>query len=180
MGENNSKWNNWQTINLKNIQATSAAQFQKNKRPNQKMGQRTKQTFLQRRHTMANIRKDAQHHSLSEKCKPKPQWGTISCRSESVQFSSVAQSCLTLCDPMDGSAPGFPVHHQLPELTQTHAHWVGDAIQPSHPLSSPSPPAFDLSQHQGLFQWVSSLNPVAKAVELQHQSFQWIFKVDFL
>ena len=64
--------------------------------------------------------------------------------------SSVAQSCLTLCDPMDCSTPGFPVHHQLPEHTQTHVHWVSDAIQPSHPLSSPSPPAFNLSQHQGL------------------------------
>ena len=69
----------------------------------------------------------------------------------SVQFSSVAQSCPTLCDPMDCSTPGFPVHHQLPELTQTHVHRVGDTIQPSHPLSSPSPPAFSLSQHQGLF-----------------------------
>ena len=69
----------------------------------------------------------------------------------SVQFSSVAQLCLTLCDPMAGSTPGFPVHHQLPELTQTHVHRVGDATQPSHPLSSPSPPAFNLSQHQGLF-----------------------------
>ena len=67
------------------------------------------------------------------------------------QFSSVAQSCLTLCNPMDCSLPGFPVHHQLPELTQTHVHWVSDAIQPSHPLSSPSPPAFNLSQHQDLF-----------------------------
>ena len=67
------------------------------------------------------------------------------------QFSSVAQSCLTPCNPMDWSTPGFPVHHQLPELTQTHVHQVGDAIQPSHPLSSPSPPAFNLSQHQGLF-----------------------------
>ena len=69
-----------------------------------------------------------------------------------VQFSSVAQSCLTLCDPMDYSMPGFPVLHQLPELTQTHVHPVGDAIQQSHPLSSPSPPAFNLSHHQGLFQ----------------------------
>ena len=72
------------------------------------------------------------------------------------QFSSVAQSCLTLCDPMDCSTPGLPVHHHLTELGQTHVHWVGDGIQPSHPLSSPSPPAFDLSQHQGLFKWVSS------------------------
>ena len=72
-----------------------------------------------------------------------------------VQFNSVAQSCLTLCDPLDCSTPGLPVRHQLLELVQTHAHWVGDAIQPSHPLSFPSPPAFNLSQHQGLFQGVS-------------------------
>ena len=96
-----------------------------------------------------------------------------------VQFSSVAQSCLTLCDPMDCSTPGFPVHQQLPEFAQTHVHWVNDAIQPSHPLSSPSPPAFNLSQHQGLFQWVSSSNQVAKVLEfqLQPQSFQWIFRL---
>ena len=77
---------------------------------------------------------------------------------------------------------GFPVHHQLPEFTQTHVHWVSDAIQPSHPLSSPSPPAPNPSQHQGLFQWVSSLNQVAKVLEfqLQHQSFYWIFRTDFL
>ena len=72
----------------------------------------------------------------------------------SVQFSSVAQSCPTLCGPMNRSTPGLPVRHQLPEFTQTHVHWVGDAIQPSHPLSSPSPPALNPSQHQGLFQWV--------------------------
>ena len=77
------------------------------------------------------------------------------------QFSSVAQSCPTLCNPMDCSTPGFPVHHQLPELTQTHVLWVGDTIQPSHPLSSPSPPAFNLSQHQGLLQRVSFLHQVA-------------------
>ena len=71
---------------------------------------------------------------------------------EGVSVSSAAQSCLTLCDPMDFSTPGFPVHHQLLELAQTHVHRVSDAIQPSHPLSSPSPPAFNLSQHQGLFQ----------------------------
>ena len=70
----------------------------------------------------------------------------------SIQFSSVAQSCLTLCDPMNHSTPGLPVHHQLPEFTQIHVHRVGDAIQPSHPLSSPSPPAPNLSQHQSLFQ----------------------------
>ena len=75
---------------------------------------------------------------------------------DSVHFSSVAQSCLTLRETMDCSTPGFPVHHQLPELTQTHVHWVSDAIQPSHPLLSPSPPTFNLSQPQGLFQWISS------------------------
>ena len=83
----------------------------------------------------------------------------------SSQFSSVAQSCPTLCDPMNRSTPGLPVHHQLPEFSQTHVHWVGDAIQPSHPLSSPSPPAFNLSQHQGLSRWVSSSNQVAKGLE---------------
>ena len=90
----------------------------------------------------------------------------------SVQFSSVAQSCLTLCDPMNRSTPGLPVHHQLPEFTQTHVHPVGDAIQPSHPLLSPSPPAPNTSQHQGLFQWVSSSQEAAKVLEfqLQHQS----------
>ena len=83
---------------------------------------------------------------------------------------------------MDYSTPGLPVHHQLQEFTQTHVHWVGDAIQPSHPLSSPFPPTFDLSWHQGIFQWVSSLHQVAKVLEfqLQHQSFQWIFRTDFL
>ena len=82
----------------------------------------------------------------------------------SVQFSSVAQSCPNLFDPMDRSTPGLPVHHQLPKPTQTHVSWVGDAIQTSHPLSSPSPPAFNLSQHQGLFQWVSSLHQVTKVL----------------
>ena len=99
-----------------------------------------------------------------------------------VQFSSVTQSCPALCDPMDHSTPGFPVLHYLPEFVQTHVHRVGDAIQWSHPLSSPSPPAFKLAQHQGLFQWVSSSHQVAKGLELQlqHQSFQSIFRVDFL
>ena len=81
------------------------------------------------------------------------------------QFSSVAQSCPTLCDPMDCNMAGFPVHHQLPELAQIYVHQVGDAIQPSHPLLSPSPPAFNLSQNQGLFQWVCSLHQVAKVLE---------------
>ena len=88
-------------------------------------------------------------------------------------ISSVTQSCPTLCDPMNPSMPGFLVHHKLPEFIQTHAHRVGDAIQPSHPLSFPSPPALNPSQHQGLFQWVNSLHEVAKILEfqLQHHSF---------
>ena len=93
---------------------------------------------------------------------------------------SVAHSCLTLCDPMDCSTPGFPVPHHLSEFAQTHVRWVSDAIQLSHPLLSPSSPAFDLSQHRGLFQWVTSLHQVAKVLELQHQSFQRIFRVYFL
>ena len=102
--------------------------------------------------------------------------------SRSIQFSSVAQSCLTLWDPMDCSTPGLPVHQQLPESTHTHVHWVSDAIQPSHPLLSHSSPTFNLSQHQGLFKWVSSSHQVAKVLEFQfqHQSFQWIFRTDFL
>ena len=88
------------------------------------------------------------------------------------QFNSVMQLCSTFCDLMDCSMPGFPVHHQHPEVAQTHVHQVGDALQPSHPLSSPSPPAsFNLFQHQGLFQWVRSSHQVAKVLELQHQSW---------
>ena len=100
----------------------------------------------------------------------------------SAQFSSVTQSCPTLCDPMNCSTPGLPVHHQLPEFTQTHVHGVGDAIQPSHPLSSPSPPAPNPSQHQGLFQWVNSSHEVVKVLEFQfqHQSFQWTPRTNLL
>ena len=100
----------------------------------------------------------------------------------SVQFSLAAQSCPPLCNPKHCSAPGLPVRCQLLGPTQTHVHWVGDAIQPSHPLSSPSPPAFNLSQYQGLFKWVSFLNQVAKVLEfqLQHQSFQWTPRTDLL
>ena len=100
----------------------------------------------------------------------------------SIQISSVAQSCPTPCDPMNCSMPGFPVHHQLPEFTQTHVHPVGDATQPSHPLSSSSPPALNPSQHQSLFQWVNSLHEVAKVLEfqLQHQSFQRTPRADLL
>ena len=96
---------------------------------------------------------------------------------------SVTKLCPTLCDLMDcSSMPGLPVLHYLPQFAQTHFHWVGDAIQPSHLLSSSSSPAFSLYQHQGLFQWVSSLHQVAKLLklQLQHQSFQWIFRIDCL
>ena len=86
----------------------------------------------------------------------------------SVQFSSFTQSCPTLCDPMNCSMPGLPVHHQLPEFTQTHIHQVSKAIQPSHPLSSPFPPAPNPSQHQSLFQWVNSSHEVAKVLEFLH------------
>ena len=101
---------------------------------------------------------------------------------DSVQFSSVAQSCLTLCNPMNRSMPGFPVHHQLPEFTQTYVHQVDDAIQPAHPPSSPSPPAFSLSQHQGLFKLISSSNQVAKVLEfqLQHHTLQRTPRADLL
>jgi len=99
-----------------------------------------------------------------------------------VQFSLVVQSCLTLCYPMNCSTPGRPVHHQLLEFTQTHVRWVSDAMQSSHPLLSPSPPALNLSQHQGLFQWVSCSHQLAKVLEfqLQHQSFQWTPMTDLL
>ena len=86
--------------------------------------------------------------------------------------------CLTLC--MDRSTPAHPVLHQPPEFAQTHVHWVGDSIQPSHPLSSPFPPSFNLSQHQGPFQWIRPSNQVAKVLELQQRSFQWLFRLDFL
>ena len=148
--------------------------------------------------------KDAQP---SEKCKSGKQWGITLYWSEWLsskwsQMRSVGkdvetresqhsvaaaaakslQSCPTLCDPMNRSTPGLPVHHQLPEFTQIHAHRVGDAIQPSHPLSSPCPPAPNPSQHQGLFQWVNSSQEVAKVLEfqLQHQSFQWTPRTDLL
>ena len=98
------------------------------------------------------------------------------------QFSSVAHLCPAICNPMDCSTPGLPAHHQFLECTQTHVHWVSGTIQPSHPLSSTSPPTFNFYQHQGLFNWVSSSHLVAKVLEfqLQHQSFQWIFRTDFL
>ena len=109
------------------------------------------------------------HENVTE---PESSHSTIS------KFSSVAQLCPILCNPMNCSTPGLSIHHQLPEFIQTCVHRVGDAIQPSHPLSSPSPPTFNHSQHQGLFQWVSSSHQVAKVLEfqLQHQSFQWTLR----
>ena len=95
-------------------------------------------------------------------------------------WCSGTKSRLALCSPMDCSMPGFPVLHYLPEFSQTHVHWVRDAVLSSHPLSSPSPPTLSLSQHQELFQWATSLYQVAKVLELQRQSFQWIFTVDIL
>ena len=107
----------------------------------------------------------------------------FSLKSNIVAISSVQLlSCCGLCNPMNCSTPGLPAHHQLLEFTQRHVHWVSDAIQPSHPLSSPSSLAFNLSQHQCLFQWVSSSHQVAKVLELQlqhqQQSFQWIFRTE--
>ena len=92
---------------------------------------------------------------------------------------SVIKSYTTHCNPMNYSTPAFPVPHYLPEFAQTHVHWVGDG-QPSTPLPAPSPPALNPRQHQGLFQWVSSLHQMANVLELQHQSFQWIFRFDWL
>ena len=105
-------------------------------------------------------------------------WGML----QNNAFSLVAQSCLTLCNHMYCSTSDFPLHHQFLEFAQTHVHRIGDAIQLSHPLSSPFPPAFNLSQHQGLFHWVSSLHQVVKILEFQnqHQSFQWTLRTDIL
>ena len=113
---------------------------------------------------------DRYEHPSGFRCLISLKWLDRPC----LQFSSVAQSCPTLCDPMNPCTPALPVYHQLLEFTQTHVHWVGDAIQPSHPLSSPFPPAPNPSQPQGLFQWVNSSHEVAKVLEfqLQHQSFQ--------
>ena len=115
------------------------------------------------------------------------QWGAMKTRSTNWSLSilycyccSVAQLSLILCNPIDCSIPGFPVLHHLSQLAQTYGHWVSDAIQPFCSLSSPSTPVFHLSHHQGLFQWFIVSNKVAKVLELQHQSGQWIFRIDFL
>ena len=122
------------------------------------------------------------HKAYASRCTQALYWNAYYYKSTCFQFSSVAQSCLTLCDTMDCSTPSFLVNHQLAELAQTHVYRVGEDIQPSHPLPSPSPPDFNLVQQQGLFQWVSLFNQVAKVLELQlqHQSFQWIFRTNFL
>ena len=113
----------------------------------------------------SDLRWDAHHQSMHLWSSPQTKWSII--KFPSVQFNSVTQSCPTLFDPMNHSTPGLPVHHRLPKFTQTHVHHVGDAIQPSYPLLSSSPPTFNLSQRQGIFQWVSSLHQVAKVLELQ-------------
>ena len=108
---------------------------------------------------------------------------TYNCKISNIVFCcccSVAKSYPALCNPMDSSMSGFPVLYYLPEIVQIHVHWVRDGIQPSHPLSPPSPPDLNLSQHQGLFQRVHSSCQVDKILDLQHQSFQWIFKFDVL
>ena len=113
------------------------------------------------------LHKDKKRYMGTSACKPIHRWEFYTLSLSKDQFSSVAQSCLTLCDPMNRSTPGLPVHHHLLEFTQTHVHRVGDAIQPSHPLLSPSPPAPNPSQHQSLFQWVNSLHEVVKVLEFQ-------------
>ena len=125
--------------------------------------------------TLCLLKKEkAKYMSLTDQKKRTPPRQCCCC-------CSLAKSCPTLCDPVDCSRPGFPVHHHLPEFAQIHVHWSSDALEPSHPLP-PSHFAFNLSQHQGLFQWVSSSHQVAKVLEfqLQHQSFQWIFRTEFL
>ena len=116
----------------------------------------------------------------SQMCNP-PSRKVLRKGAQMLQFSSVSVVSYS-SQPSEPQQPGLPVHHQLPESTQTYLHWVSDAIQPSHPLSSPSPPAFNLSQYQGFFQWVSSSHQVAKLLEfrLQHQSFQWTPRTDLL
>jgi len=119
-----------------------------------------------------NFRRTSEEWSIKSWARNRNRWMLVirkrkQCPRLSVQFSSVPQSCPTLCNPMNYSTPGLPVHHQLPEFTPTHVLWVGDAIQPSHPLSSPSPPAPNPSQHQSLFQQVNSSHEVAKVLEFQ-------------
>jgi len=140
----------------------------------------TKETFHAKMGTVKD--RNSMDQTEAEDIKKRWQEYTEKLHKKDLQFSTVIQLCPTLCNPMDRSTPGLPVHHQLLESAQTHVHWVGDAIQLSHPLSSHSPPAFNIFQHQGCFQWVNSSHQVAKALEfqLQHQSFQWTPRTDLL
>ena len=140
----------------------------------------TKETFHAKMGTVKD--RNSMDQTEAEDIKKRWQEYTEKLHKKDLQFSTVIQLCPTLCNPMDRSTPGLPVHHQLLESAQTHVHWVGDAIQLSHPLSSHSPPAFNIFQHQGRFQWVNSSHQVAKALEfqLQHQSFQWTPRTDLL
>ena len=130
----------------------------------------------------SKVRMEQKHHLCTKHCLDQYLYWYFSCFLEDECCCSVTKSCPTLCKPMDCITRGFSVHHHLPELALTHVHRVGDAIQPSHPLPLPFPPALNLSQHQGLFQWVRSSYQMATVLEfqLQHQSFQWIVRIDCL
>ena len=168
MGEDICRWYIWEAVNTQNIQRTHTILHQKN--PNK---------MIKEMRGNQNRHFSTEDTQMASRCMKSC---SVSLVISSVQFSSVAQLCPTLCDPMNRSTPSLPVYHQLQEFTWTHVHWIGDAIQPSQPLSSHSPPALNLSQHQGLFKWVSSSHQVAKVLEfqLQDHSFQWIFRTDLL
>jgi len=163
MGENNSEWSNWQRIS-KIYKQHMQLNIRKINDPIKKLAKELGDHFTL--HTMVE---SLCHLPRSNIVLEVTYALIIMWISEFVsdQFSSVTQSYPTPCNPMKCRTPGFPVHHKLPELAQTHVHWFSDSIEPSHCLPSPSPPAFNLSQHEGLFQWVSSSHQVAKVLELQ-------------